>query len=601
MRPKVRVPRPYKGFCVVRDLGRFYGIPNFVEPWETRERERLISHPAVLSAATEKELEALIDDYDSRAFRPQPVGSYEGYNLIRHGNAVYGIPQTAGPPDFYEEEDLRRAGAIRGNSCAEVQERIRSLRGSVPVEFAGWLPVYEIAGNCGRHPQFTHTAEPPPGYRFTYSAPPRKRVRGFWQRSVGLVYQGAKQVVRSLWLSVRPFTGIFRGKAGFAPLARLRVLRAIFRLFFMLLWGGARLLPILRFLRSRHYQSQVLLGRRDLVFLTSMPQTYGQNPWVVEIEDPTTLFFPFIHNGQTSMLDIARSPYFPIVKTLLESDQCKGILTHMKSTAQMVPTLFGSEKIRAKVRYAPLGVKLPQRWQRHDGHKEGDPLHLLFINSWCQAPGNFGLRGGLDILEAFAILHQRYPQLRLTLRTDLPLLDDHYYRIMENGWVRLIDRFLSAEEMDNLLAESHIFLLPAARVHIVSLLQAMSYGLAVVASDGWGFEEYITHERNGLIVKGRYGKVSWADMKAGCLRENYEPMYSPDPEVIQGLVEAVSLLVEDHVLRRRLGRTARRDVETTYNLQRWNQGLKVVFDAALSPQSEPFPVSPARESLARSQ
>ena len=70
MRPKVRVPRPYKGFCVVRDLGRFYGIPNFVEPWETRERERLISHPAVLSAATEKELEALIDDYDSRAFRP---------------------------------------------------------------------------------------------------------------------------------------------------------------------------------------------------------------------------------------------------------------------------------------------------------------------------------------------------------------------------------------------------------------------------------------------------------------------------------------------------------------------------------------------------
>ena len=38
-----------------------------------------------------------------------------------------------------------------------------------------------------------------------------------------------------------------------------------------------------------------------------------------------------------------------------------------------------------------------------------------------------------------------------------------------------------------------IYLLPSARIHVVSILQAMSYGLAVVASDGWGIEEYIEH------------------------------------------------------------------------------------------------------------
>src|SRR6202040_4269230 len=116
-------------------------------------------------------------------------------------------------------------------------------------------------------------------------------------------------------------------------------------------------------------------------------------------------------------------------------------------------------------------------------------------------------------------------------------------RIMEENWVRTFNRFVTAEEMADLHARSHIYLLPAARVHILSLLQAMSYGLAVVTSDGWGIEEYVTHERNGLIVKGRYGKTSWADYRAGLLREDYQPMYTSDPPVVEGIVESVSRLV----------------------------------------------------------
>ena len=212
-----------------------------------------------------------------------------------------------------------------------------------------------------------------------------------------------------------------------------------------------------------------------------------------------------------------------------------------------------------------------------------EQIHLIFINSWCQVPANFYVRGGLDVLEAFATLRVRYPQLRLTLRSSIPGLDDHYHRILEEGWVRIIDRYLPAEEMSDLLASSHIFLLPAARVHILSLLQAMSYGLAVVASDGWGIEEYVRHEHNGLIVKGRYGKTSWADFEAGLLREDYEPTHTADPTVVEGIVEAVSRLVEDASLRRRLGRTAREDVETTYTLDGWNSGLKEVFDKILAP------------------
>jgi glycosyltransferase involved in cell wall biosynthesis len=539
----------------------------------------------VLSASTTQELEALLGDFDTTRHQPRPVASYEGYNLVRHRGTIYGVPQVAGPVDVSQEEQRRRAGVISGETCQKVQELIRSALDAVPIEFAGWLPIYEASGNCGRHPQFTHTAKPPQGYRFTCSAPPRRHGASRWQRLVRRLIKSVSRRAVVLWLLIRLPCSVLGGGAGFAPRARLRALVAMVRLFFLLVCRGARVGAVLRFLRSRHHQSQVLLApHRGLIFFPSMPFTYGQNPWVVEIEDAATLFCPFVANGQTSDLQLVDSPYFPIVKTLLESDECKAIVTHMQSTARMLPVLFGSDTIRAKVCYTPLGVKPAGRWQCHE---ESEHLHLLFTTSWHQKPSSFYVRGGLDVLEAFAILHERYPHLRLTLRTNLPPLDDHYHRIIEQGWVRIINRFLSAEEMETLLADSHVFLLPAARVHIVSLLEAMSHGLVVVTSDGWGFEEYVAHERNGVIVKGRYGKVSWADEKAGMLREDYEPMLTCDPTVVDGLVAAVSGLVEDRDLRQRLGRTARLDVQTTYSLQRWNRGLKEALDQALAPTSRP--------------
>jgi len=313
---------------------------------------------------------------------PEFVGAYQGYSLVQYGECFYGVPQLAGPVDLSLEEECRHAGVIRAATCEAVQEQIAGVRDreAVPIEFAGWVPIFEHAGNCGRHPQFKHTAKPPPGYRFTCSAPLRRHRRSLWGTKIVPVLHRLGQVLKKIPWLMRPFFGVFRRTPGVSRRARRQVFTAMIRLFFTLRRRGARLVPILRFLRSRHYQSQLMLAeRRGLVFLPSMPQTYGQNPWVVEVEDPTTLFYPFVQNGGTRRVRVTQSPYFPIVKTLLESDSCKGVITHMKSTAQMISKLFDSDTIRAKVSYAPLGVPLPERWQRHE---ESEQINLLFTNSW---------------------------------------------------------------------------------------------------------------------------------------------------------------------------------------------------------------------------
>ena len=592
-RDKVPFPAMYNGFRLLRAYGRVYAVPPAAQVERILSTPGMIDrHPAVLSAATLDEVRRLVDAADPRAPQTEVVSRTSGYDIVRHRGGCFAVPHGVGDIDLDVAGDRHRVGVISGTSVDELERAVQQFAAGAPVEFAGWLPVYSASGNCGQHPQFQHTGNPPAGYRFTRSAPPAAHRPPAVKSRVGRVVHKVGKAARAAWLAARvPFTFLMP-RSGVTLATRAAVFAAFVRMLLLLLWRGCRPGAVVGFLQSRHLQSQLLLGRQELVFLTSMPYTFGQDPWVIEIEDPTTLFYPLVQNGHTCGLSLADSPYFPIVKALLEADSCKAILTHMRSTADLVPALFQSEAIRRKVVYAPLGVRLPVRWQRHDPRPADEPLHLLFINSWCQVPENFFVRGGLDVLEAFAILHRRYPQLRLTIRTALPALDDHYLRIIEQGWVRVVNRFLSDEEMAELHAGSDIFLLPAARVHIVSLLQAMSYGLAVVGSDGWGMEEYLEHDRTGLVVRGRHGKASWADTEAGMLRENYEVMYTPDPDVIAGIVDAVSRLVEDAALRRRLGRAARAAVRDEFNTDTWNRGLKAALDKATGNELPP-PARPA--------
>ncbi len=559
------------GLQIIHHRDLWYAVPTELLPFDPQRPGRVLNHPSALWAPSREALLVRIERYDPTPYRTEHVGECDGHDLLRHGGRVYGVPQGFGPVDLNLEEDRTQDGIVRGDSPDQVAERIRAAKVAKPVEFLGWLPVFKRFGNCGAHPQFGHTEAPPPGYNFVRT----DRVNLDEEQPVVRpgVLQRIGTLAGALWLSLWMFVDTARKHGVRRTVATL--VRFV-RFFLSLIRQTGSVMPALRFAHSRNFQSQVMAPSAELAFITSVPYTYGQSPWVIEVEDATTLFFPYLQNGRTAGVDVRSSPYFPLVRALLEADNCRGIVTHMRSTAEMLPTLFGSEKIARKVTYSPLGVRLPSRYQEHDD--TDGPVNLLFTNSWHQNPQGFFLRGGLDVLEAFDILRKRYSQVRLTIRATLPWLEERHIRIIESGWVRVMPWFVPANRMDELQRESHIYLLPAARIHIVSVLQAMSYGQAVVVSDGWGMDEYVEHGRNGLVVPGRHKKVSWADYETGMLRENYGPMYAPDRRVVEGLVESVSLLIEQRAMRKRLGNAARRDVETKYTLDQWNAALKAAFD-----------------------
>jgi glycosyltransferase involved in cell wall biosynthesis len=410
----------------------------------------------------------------------------------------------------------------------------------VKVFFAGSLRPFK---HVGRHPQFEHIHDPPPGYEF-----------------------------------------VTAGEVGGSNYTR--VFKSIVSLSRDSLANGATSRDLSRFIRSRSLRAQMSLPNAELAFLPSSPFILGQAPWVIEIEDTTTLFAPFPRiNGKRvyprllGLDGIYDSGFFPCVKALLEDDACRGIICHVRSTAESIPVLFKNPKLADKVSCVPLGIRARPKLKAAAGKGS---VTILFTNSWHQGATGFYLRGGLDVLEAFSKLYSEQARVRLVVRSKLPEdLGERYRQIIERCDVEVIEKFLSTEEIEALFDRADIYVLPSARLHVVSILQAMVYGLAVVVSDGWGIPEYVDHGRNGWIVPGRYGKVSWMDNN-GMLREDYRPLFSADSIVTNRLTEALSTLIEHEDMRGTLGEAARRDVETIFSMERWNRGLASAFDKALS-------------------
>jgi glycosyltransferase involved in cell wall biosynthesis len=406
--------------------------------------------------------------------------------------------------------------------------------------YAGYLRPFK---HVGQHPQFEHIHNPPPGYEF-----------------------------------------VTDGDVGGNNYTR--ILKSVLSLSRDSLANGSTFKDLSRFIRSRSLRAQVSLPDTKLVFLPSTPFILGQAPWVIEIEDTTTLFAPFPKiNGKRlyprlfGLDGVYDSGFFPSVKALLEDDSCRGIICHVRSTAESIPVLFTNPKLADKVSHIPLGIRARPKLKTAPAN---DSITILFTNSWHQGATGFYLRGGLDVLEAYSKLHSEDARVRLILRSKLPEdLDPRYRRIIEECNVRVIDQFLPTDGIEALFQSANIYVLPSARLHVVSILQAMAYGLAVVVSDGWGIPEYVDHERNGLIVSGRYGKASWMD-RNGMLREDYRPLFSADATVTNGLVKALSTLLKHEDMRRTLGESAKKDVETTFSIERWNLGLASAFDKALS-------------------
>lgn len=213
-------------------------------------------------------------------------------------------------------------------------------------------------------------------------------------------------------------------------------------------------------------------------------------------------------------------------------------------------------------------------------YSDNGKVRLLFMGS-ANMFGEFAVRGGREVLEAFRILCQRYPNLELTIRSEVP--PDVKRQIVNNKAIRLLDKILPFEELQREWSKRNIFLFPAYYGAWRIILEAFSYGLPVIATDVHDNSEYVADGRTGFLLSRPSHLPEYQGLPvAGLTAELRRATAKPDTKLVEDLVQRTATLIENPILRRQMGEAGRREVENgKLSLQRRNEKLKRIFDEAI--------------------
>jgi hypothetical protein len=296
---------------------------------------------------------------------------------------------------------------------------------------------------------------------------------------------------------------------------------------------------------------------------------FRREPWVVSMEYPGMLL-----GGDIKHLN----RYCHVLERSFASTCCKKILCEYETAQRALITTIDCKPFSDKITVVlPAPPPLPQ-FTRTD---KNDAVRLFTLGSG-NIRGEYESRGIREVLEMFIILHRRYPDLELVVRSDMPSHDFQYYQNIPG--LRIIDRVIPRADLEQEFKVADIFVLPSHGTYPFTLMEAMSYELPVVTLQTWANSEFIEDGRTGLLIQPSkkvpyyYKDTAHPNFGSADFRKAIQ---FPDREVIGELVQKVSLLIDDVELRRKLGKAARQEVESDkLSREVRNKKLKQIFDEA---------------------
>lgn len=299
---------------------------------------------------------------------------------------------------------------------------------------------------------------------------------------------------------------------------------------------------------------------------------FRKEPWVVDLEFVTQLAGYSIRHFKR---------YKKLIERVLSSEYCQRIICWTEAGKKTVLANMDCQNFEHKVETVPLAVP-KKNFIKDYNHKE--TIKLLFVGS-ANIPGEFEYKGGKEVLEAFVLLGNRYSNLELVIRSDIPKQIIDKYKGLAN--LRIVDEIIPWQQLEQEFKSADIFTFPTHSTPGLAILDAMSYELPVITTDLWANPEMVEDGRTGFVIK-KSAKVPY-------YIENFIPNWdyhprSPfmkaisiaDTKVVEELVEKTSILIENGELRKRLGKASRQEIEEgRFSIKKRNEKLKRIFDEAI--------------------
>jgi glycosyltransferase involved in cell wall biosynthesis len=229
--------------------------------------------------------------------------------------------------------------------------------------------------------------------------------------------------------------------------------------------------------------------------------------------------------------------------------------------------------------YSVLGIGLSEKVEivypaikaQKIRRKRGGKIRILFVGR------NFIGKGGRELLAAFARLTKKYDDVELLVKSHIPPSVMAEVKKCDN--ILFSTEIVSRQKLfEKYYLTSHIFVLPTyTDTFGYVLLEAMSVGLPVVATDIFAIPEIVEDGKNGFLIRSpiRWHDERWLHCPQGGSKRNRK-------FVIDQLVEKISLLIEEPQLRIRMGRYGRRLVERgKFSIKERNKKLLNIYEEAI--------------------
>ena len=282
-------------------------------------------------------------------------------------------------------------------------------------------------------------------------------------------------------------------------------------------------------------------------------------PWVIDTEHAAS--FVGFHAGRLEKLHRKVEDY-------LSSDWCRKIMPWSEAGRTSIINGLNTSRFREKIETVYPAIKpVDVKKKKHSG------LNLLFISV------RFYTKGGRELLEAYEALTRKYDynftvisHVPEAVKRKHPRIEFHEPNIPRQ---RLLDEFYP---------KTDIFILPSYMDTFgMVFLEAMSCGIPIVTTNVFAIPEIVG--KAGLTVD--VSRFSWYGKNCLFAWDSWEKFSDycknrPKPDVVEGIAEKTSSLLDSRTLRERMGRAGRKEVENgRFSLQRRNKKLKRIYEAAL--------------------
>jgi glycosyltransferase involved in cell wall biosynthesis len=306
----------------------------------------------------------------------------------------------------------------------------------------------------------------------------------------------------------------------------------------------------------------------DLIYAAQHTLFDSSLPWITDLEFANAL----VAYGNISNVK-------NIIRKNLESRNCKYILPWSNWAKETLFNSIDCSKLKEKIKVVRYTVQ-PKNFKKIKHEK----INFLFVGSSNEMNArNIKFKNLRETIKAFNNISKKYDLIHLTIRSKITnkIRDE----IKNNPKITLLENYLTLDELYGLYKSADIFVLPSHETSGISLLDAMSFGLPVIALNIYDIPEVISNLKNGILINGHknfpyYTKTripydySWKFSNA---IEKYSDYLQKELE------KTFIKLIEDSSLRNTLGQEAKKTIEKgELSITKRNKILSSIFESAMN-------------------